>query len=297
MIPGSVAPLSVGLALAAALLLAVQALCIRVGTDDGSTAEALAVVLLVNVAVYVPAALLRYGLSPDVSLLSFGAFALAGLVGAVVGRAAYYGAIEHLGASRAEPLKASQPFHASLIAVFVLGETLSASTFVGIALIVGGVAVITAETSRGGGSRGRRNLGLGLGVGAAFAYGVEPTVATVGLDTGTPLLVGLAVKMTVAAGVVLAYFTRRGSVTAGLTAQGRRWYVAAGLANTLFQLAYYGALSTGTVVVVVPIVQTSPLFVAALSVVALPRLERVTWQLAAASAVVVLGAIWVTLAG
>lgn len=289
--------LGAALAVVAAALLAVQALCVRVGTDDGDTVEALAVVLVVNVAVYVPVAVARHGLTPDVSATALGAFALAGLVGAVVGRAAYYGAIAYLGASRTEPLKASQPLHASLVAVLVLGETLTAGNLAGIVLIVAGVAAITAETASGGTDADRRGFGVALGLGAAFAYGVEPVIATVGLDAGTPLVVGLAVKMVVAAAAVLAVLAHRGSLVAGFTAEGRRWYLAAGVANTLFQVAYYAAISAGKVVVVVPVVQTSPLFVAALALVALPDLERVTWRLLAASGIVVAGAVCVTVFG
>ena len=49
-----------------------------------------------------------------------------------------------------------------------------------------------------------------------------------------------------------------------------------GVANTAFLLVYYVALSVAPVALIVPLAQTSLLFVLALSVVFLRRLERVT---------------------
>ena len=291
------AVVATGLAAVAALALAFQAVCIRIGTADGDTAAALAVVLVVNVVAYVPTAVLLYGVGATPEPRALAAFAVAGLVGAVVGRASYYVAIGSVGASRTEPIKASQPVHASIVAVLLLGETMTAGNVVGLALVVLGVAAITRETAGNASADGRPTAGLAFAFGAAVAFGLEPAVAKVGLRTGTPVLVGLAVKMVVAATLVLAFLASRGSVLAGFRSAQRRWYLAAGVANTAFQLAYYAAISTGKVVVVVPIVQMSPLFVAVLAVVALPHLERVTWRLVAASCVVVAGAVCVTLFG
>jgi drug/metabolite transporter (DMT)-like permease len=283
------------LAVLAATLLAVQALCIRVGTDDGGSVEALGVVLAVNLLLYIPGAM-AFKPTATLSPVAIGAFALAGLVGAVIGRGAYYAAIGLIGASRTEPIKASQPLHASVIAVLVLGETLTAGALVGIVCIIVGVAVVSVRSTDSADGDTRLS-GLALAFGAALAYGIEPTIASIGLDAGTPLLVGLAVKTAVATGLTFAVLARRGSLTTGFTAPGRRWYVAAGVANTLFQVAYYGALSVGSVVSVVPVIQTSPLFVAALAALILPRRERVTPVLVGASCLVVGGAILVTLSG
>ena len=75
-----------------------------------------------------------------------------------------------------------------------------------------------------------------------------------------------------------------------------RWYLAAGVANTVFMLSYYGSVQLTPVSVVIPIVQTSPLVVLVASMLFLPvRLERVTWRLAAGAAVIVGGAVMVTL--
>lgn len=138
--------LGTALAVAAVLFLAVQVICVRIGTDSGRSTDALIVVLLVNIALLIPVALVvgypDYTEPPD-AILSFVA---AGLVGTMLGWAFEYAGIERIGASRSEPIKASQPLHAALLAVVILGETLTPTDGVGIVLVVIGVAIISWES-------------------------------------------------------------------------------------------------------------------------------------------------------
>ena len=47
----------------------------------------------------------------------------------------------------------------------------------------------------------------------------------------------------------------------GFIVPDRQWCVTAGVANTICQVAYYGALSVGSVISVIPVRWISPLFV------------------------------------
>jgi uncharacterized membrane protein len=289
--------LGIALALLGAFLIAVQVVCIRIGTATGSSRDALVVVLVVNLGVIVPLALAvhfpRYPLD-TVALLSF---VCAGLVGTVLGRAFQYAAIERIGASRCEPVKASQPLHAALLAVVFLGESLSLVVFGGIVLIVVGVALISRVSTR----RFEREYdhvswrGLALPLAAAFCFGVEPIFAKIGIAAGTPPLIGLAIKTVAATIVFTAYLRARTALPTSflLTSTSMRWYVAAGVANTLFLLVYYLALSVAPVALVVPLTQTSLLFVLVLSVAFLRHLERVTPRLVVATVLVLVGTVLV----
>lgn len=290
--------LGIGLATLAAVLIATQAVCIRRGSRTGSTTNALVVVLLVNVVLLVPGALIVHYPQYSLTLPAIVAFAAAGVVGTLFGRACYYASIERIGASRTEPIKASQPLHATLIAVVLLGEFVTPGHLLGIIAIVVGVAWISRQTIRHqrAASADRSWLWLVFPLGAAFLYGVEPTLATIGLDEGAPLLVGLALK-TVAAVLGAAAYLRWQGVSVTLTPLRRGatpWYLLAGIANSTFLLSYYAALDVSRVVVVVPIVQASPLVIALFSWLFLPRLEQVTWQVVAAAMLIVAGAGTVT---
>lgn len=294
------ASLGIVLTLCAAFATALQVLCIRIGTTKGRSNDALVVVLACNIAVLVPLAAVSgypdYGITGR-SLL---AFAAAGLVGTMLGRAFYYAGIKKVGASRAEPVKASMPLYATVVAVLVLGETLTTGHLVGILLIVGGVALVSRESARNPGAAVDGSLAaLTLPLLGAICYGIEPVFAKIGFAAGTPVLTGLAIKTLTATVAFLGYLRWRGALPAraSITNRNARWFVGAGLANTGFLLAYYAALEITPVVLVVPIMQTSPLLVLALSAVFLRRLERVTWRLAAAACVVIAGAIVVTIAG
>lgn len=293
--------LTLGIALAAlaAFFLAAQSLFVRVGTDAGRSNDALFVVIAVNVVVFLPAAVLLEG--PDLGLTprAIAAFAGAGLVGTLAGRALLYAGIERVGASRAEPIKASMPLFAALIAVVALGETMTSGNLAGILLIVLGIGLISWESrgDRVGAAVAPHHLLLPLA--AALFFGVEPILAKVGFAEGTPVLVGLTVKTTAAVVGLVGLQAVRGDVPrlADLRTESLRWYLAAGVASTAFLVSYYSALELAPVVAVTPIMQTSPLLVVVLSAVFLQGLERVTWRIAAAAGLVVCGAVVITVLG
>lgn len=281
------------------VMVALQTLLIRIWTDEGRANDALLVVLFVNVLTFVPATAVLY--FPEYPLVweSLASFVGAGFAGTLLGRLFVFMSIERIGASRSEPVKASQPLHATLIAVLVLHEAVTPAHMAGILLVVGGVATISWETTRDSSPRGSvgnwRDLLLPLA--AALFYGIEPILAKIGFATGTPTLVGLTAKTVSATAFIVLYLRFRHALPspASLVSSNTKWYGLAGLANTGFLMCYYAALEVADVSVVVPIIQTSPLVVLTLSYTFLSRRELVTKWLAAGTAIVVAGAILVTL--
>lgn len=114
--PSSVLTVGVLLSVLAATALAIQSLCIRYGTVTNDSTQALVVVLGVNIVVLVPSTLLLEWPFQALTVRSVLAFAAAGFLGTMAGRAIYYEGIKRIGASRADPIRASQPLHASLVA-------------------------------------------------------------------------------------------------------------------------------------------------------------------------------------
>jgi len=293
--------LTVGVLLAAfgAFALAVQSLSIRYGTITSDSSDALVVVLVVNILALVPAAFLLGSPLQGLTLRSLGAFTAAGLIGTMVGRAMHFEGIKRIGSSRAEPIKASQPLHASLIAVVVLGEVVTGGHLVSMIAIVLGIAIITYEHGRSHqGDSGSGYVGLAFPFAAAFFYGIEPTFAKLGFAEGTAVLTGLAVK-TISAGlgfIIYLWWTQGLPDLRQVERRELPWLIGAGLANTLFLLGYYGALELEPVSLVVPLVQSSPLVVILLSILFVSdNLERITLRLVIGALVAVTGAIGVTL--
>lgn len=291
----------ISLALIAAMGLGAQVVLVRKGTDTGRATDAVLVVTLVNLTVLIPATAIIY--YPDYGLTRYSALSFigAGIVGTLFGRVFKYTSIERIGASRTAPIVASNAVFGALIAVIVLDEILTPVHILAVGLIVSGVAVISWETSQDNPqnlSRKRLLLGLVLPFAAAISYGIEPTLAKVGIDSGTPFLVGLLVKTFAAVTGFALYLRFSGLLPTYIDLQtaNTKWYIGAGLGNTLFVICLYASLSVAPVSVVYPIVPTNILFVLLLSALFLPnRLETITWRLVAASSVIVSGVILITI--
>jgi drug/metabolite transporter (DMT)-like permease len=284
----------VGLAVLAAGGLAIQALAVSVGTTDRRVGDVLAVVFAVNLLVIVPLAVFTtrppYGLTPS----AIGAFAVAGILGSLLGRACYYVGIARLGASRAEPLRALLPLFAVGTAVIVLDEPITPLVLGGVLLLVVGGAAVAAEahtspvTADGAGLR----LDIAFPLAAALFYGIDPVVTKLGFVDGATAMAGLAVRT--AAGVAgfgtyLAWRTAREGRRPSVSVD--RWTVVAGLGNTGYLLAYYAALARAPVVVVTPVMSLSTLFVVVGAAALLREKEGVTRRLVGAAMLVVSGAL------
>jgi len=285
-------------AILAAFGLACQTISTRLATQEGRSMDVVLVVILINVVLLVPMALI-FG---DITALTWqasAAFVCAGIVGTLIGRACFFAGIKRIGASRADPIKASMPLYATILAVILLGESISGPQLVGIVFIVLGVFFISLEGSAANRAAGKdvAVIGLALPMAAAFFYALEPIFASIGFKQGGTILAGLAVKSLTGVIIFLLYLRVRGSipVPSDIPAGQLRWYLLAGFGNTGFMLAYYIGLSVSQVSIVVPIMQTSPLLVIAISSIYLRDIETVTPRIVGAAGVIIIGAISVTL--
>lgn len=291
------------LALGAGLALAAHHLFVRMSTDEGEARDAILVVMTINLLVLLPLIAIIYYPEYGLTQRSFVSFIGAGVFGTLLGRACLYTSIDRIGASRTAPMVATWAFVSTVLGIIVLGESVPPLHAVGVVLIVGGIAVIAWETSQENPDNLARRellLGLALPFGAAAAFGVEPIFAKFGLDQGTPAPIGVLIKMS-AAMIGFVLYLRWHNALPGrnlLRSNDRLWLLLAGIANTLFILGYYAALGVAPVSIVTPIIITNSLFVVFLSAIFMPdRLERVTWRLAVAAIVVVIGVLVITVYG
>lgn len=295
MVLAPTALLGVALSTLGALAFAGYFICIRLGTTDGRLLDMLVISLVTNVILVVPIAAIVVG-TPDVPLDAIAAFALVGVVGSFLARIITFESVRTIGASRTAPIVAANVFVASFLAWLFFGERLTVAHLAGIVLIVGGIAVVSYETARGSDpDASLRELGrsLTLPLLAAVLIGLEPVLVSYGLGAGGDVLTGVATSALAGTITVVLYLGGTGRLAGSMFVPTRstKWYVGAGVASTSGFLAYFAALEVAPVVIVVPLLQTTPLFVALLSAVFLPaHLERVSWRLVTAAGVVVIGA-------
>lgn len=298
------AALGVLLASVAAVGFAGQFLFVRLGTELGEVTDGVLVVLCCNVALLAPPALALYS-PPYVDLftpVSVAAFGMAGLAGMFVARLLTFKSVQEIGANRSSPVIASNVFFATVFAVAVLGEQLTAIRLAGIVLIVAGIAVVSWETAaESGAEESLRETGalLVVPVAAAASIGIEPIFISIGLAAGTLTLPGIVVMAATATVAFVAYLRWTGTLRpVPLRSASTGWFVAGGVSTTVAFVAYFAALEIAPVVVVMPLLQLTPLIVVVCSALFLPRrLERVTWRVVAAALVVVVGATLVSVSG
>lgn len=282
----------VGFAALAALGLAVQSLAVRLGTRTRSVSEVVAVVFAVNLLVLVPTAGVVAYPRYRVTTTSLLAFAAAGVLGSLIARVAYFEGIARLGSSRTEPLKALFPVVAVGVGVVAFDETVTAHLLAGVALVVvGGLAVVAEARTNPVTATGRRlRRDLLFPLTAALLLGIDPAFTKVGLAEGTSALVGVTIRIAAATAGFALYTAWRGRNDGVVPSiEFDRWLVVASLANTAYLLAYYAALARTPVSVVAPVLGTSTVLVVAGAAAFLRDDERVTWRLAGAALVVVLG--------
>lgn len=294
--------LGVSLATAAAIIFAVQYIFVRLGSDGGRVDDMVLVSLLTNVALMAGLTVVVHGI-PTMPIESIPAFAAAGIAGSFLARVCMFKSVETIGASRTSPVVSANVFFATILAVILFGERLTGVHAIGIVLIVAGVAMISYETAHDADPDASiRELGVSLALPllAALFLGFEPIFVTMGLDAGSPVLPGVAIKAIAATIGFLGYLlaTGRFSTRSLRWDPYMKWYLGAGVTSAIAIATFFAALEAAPVVIVVPLLQTAPLLVVIFSFFLLPqRLETITWRLVVGAVVVVIGAMIVSVMG
>jgi len=293
--------LGVSIILVGCLFLATQNLLLSKGTFQGRAYDGILIVISINVVVLVPLVLVWYYPDYGLTTSTLLAFAAAGLAGTMLARACKYVSIGRIGASRTEPIAQSNALVATILSVIFLGEVVTPIHLLAIVAIIAGVAFISWETTRENPrdlSRRELALGLMLPVGSAVFFGIEPIFASYALSQGTPAPVGVAIKSVAALIGFVCFLSVRGELPSVdiVRVADTRFFLIAGVLNTVFVLGYYSALSLAPVSLVTPILPTSSLLTVVLAALFMPKqLEAVTARLVGAALLVVVGVVALTI--
>lgn len=301
----AVVELAAGLAFLTALCIGLSTVAVGLGLDrmreevtDSPVFGAAFVTLVVSLVVFWAAALVRGVPTAALSPTALAPFVVAGVLYPALFRLLYYTGIDRIGANVTGAIVAANPAVAGLLAIPLLGERFTAATAVGLLAIVGGAGLLQLadETGSDGddgsdastdvivrevaGSSARDLL---YPVGALVAVGVAYVLISHGLDSFSHPVTATAVTQTAGVLALLAVMLRSSDARrqvrfvsnhrAALT-----FFVASGTIVAVGWLSQFVALGLGSVVVVVPLVNTYPLVIAAVSyglARQLPRSPRV----------------------
>lgn len=283
------------LAVTSAVFFAINILLIREATVTGDPLLGVLTSLWITVFVFLPVSIFVYFPNLGISIESFLAFASAGVLGSILGRACYYTGTKRVGASRSEPITRASLLVSTVYGIIVLGESATLGHLSGIILVAVGVIAVGYEISGGGSettSRSGASLDLLLPVGAMFFFGVADPLIKTGLNGGAPIPVGMSIMFSTALVVLAGYLLLDGrSPVYPFQAKERVYYVGAGIAATIAMGLQFLALEISRVLVVTPLKSFAPLFVLILSYFYLRRLEKITKLLVFGSILVVCGAV------
>ena len=224
---------------------------------------------------------------------ALGLFILAGLIGTVAGRVLRFFAIDAVGASITGAFMNVTPLVSSGLAILFLGERVTLPIVLGTLVIVAGATLL----STGGRSLGVRPAQLWLPILSATCFGIVAILRKLGLAGMAPVP-GTAVNVTTAVVVFTGFLLASGQGRA-MVCRGPSlaYFIAAGLTENLGVFLVVLALSIGTVSVVAPLTNVTPLFVIAFTLLFLRGVETLNARVIGGAALIVVGAILITALG
>ncbi len=282
-------------ALLSAAFFAGNALCVRLGLSGSTAATATIISIVTNMSALWIASAGRGSLAHLITPASL-VFLLAGMFAPALARLTYYESINLIGVARAATISNTTPIFSAVLAVPVLGETLSWRIAAGTVLVVVGVVVAVRQgegASAADGATRSLTTGALLALNTAVMASVSFMLRKIGLRMLADPVLGAALTVTGSLMVLVPYIAARWKREPLRAARGSLvWLMAGGLLSTGGFLTYYLALSLGDVVRVTPLSNTTPLF-AVLLLYLFRQVERVTAGTAVGAALAVAGVLLV----
>ena len=214
-------------------------------------------------------------------------FALAGLIVPSLSMTLHTLSVRMIGPGITAGLTSTSPVFAMVIAVAVLGEIVTGRTVVGTAIVVGGIGFIALRSRRSGASWPLWAVLVPLG--AALTRGIAHNIIKFGFgelpSPMTAALIGSTVSL-------LVLLTINGVGRQGLPriGPGYYWFGLLGVLNAIGLIGINTALHLGEVVIVAPLIATTPVFTLLVGWLFFRR-EAVTWSALVAITIIFTGCV------
>ncbi len=280
------------LALGAALCFSSGQICSRLGLKYGTPTSATSISLFTSTVILFVALgpLIFWDNAPPAGLLLFIG---AGVLSPFCTQILLFVSATKVGISRASPLRNTTPLFAGLVAVLWLGETVTVAIATGTLLIIVGASLLGMRDSEA--AAPYQPIYLLLPIMAAFLGGFSSPMRKLGYSMIDS--VPLAIWMVQGGGFValLLYLLTTGKYRELVIRRETLWWFGlSGALNSAAVSLNMTALEMGDVVLVSPLIATTPLFTVILSTVFLRSLERVTVKVLVGAASICLGGVVLT---
>lgn len=291
-------PVVVGLALVTAVSWGASSPLSKAGMERGGTPFQVALtVVSVSVVVYWSALFVRGDQVFAHPTWALALFAVTGLLATALARVLSYVGVQRVGASVNSAGINTRPVWAMLLAVVLLGESVTVQTVLGVGLVVGGLVALAF--SEGGDVTGWRLRDLAFPVAAALTFAGGNVARRFGLvASDVTSLEAVALNETAGLlGLLTFVLVRRRDDVRGFLAAPRRaygYFVGCGLLSALALFSLFEAFDRGRVVIVDPLSSPTSLFAILFTALFLRDVEQVTRKLVAGAALVVGGVVLIT---
>lgn len=219
-------------------------------------------------------------------------FVVSGCVQPLLARSLFYTGITRLGVSRAGPLRGAEPLFAAVIAVAVLNERPGLWVYLGTVLIMASLWLISGRQA---GEAKWRLLDTAFPLGAALVSAISQTLRKQGLRI-LPNPFVAAITVTVTSLTLLSIFLLVTKQTPLLRMERSSvfFFCTAAFLATGAQICNFVALGRGDVSVIIPLLNTTPLFTVFFTAVFLRKVETVDPRVILGAFLMVAGVVFIT---
>ena len=219
-------------------------------------------------------------------------YIISGCIQPLLARALFYQGIARIGVARAGPLRGIEPLFATTIAILVFSEQPGVSVFLGTLLIVGSLWLLSGKQR---GDTEWRLIDTAFPISAALISAISQSLRKQALAILPDPVVAVAIVTTVSLGLLLIFVftTRRGPMLRMEKSSLKFFFLAAVVAVTA-QVLNFIALGRGQLSVIIPLLNTTPLFSVLFSALFLRDLEKVNLRIIIGAVLMVLGIILIT---
>lgn len=219
-------------------------------------------------------------------------YLISGCMQPIFARALFYEGITRIGVARAGPLRGIEPLFAATIALIVFNEQPGLQVYIGTVLIVASLWLISGKQEE---NQRWRYVDALLPIGAALISAVSQTLRKQALQIIPDPFVAVAMVTTVSLLLLLGFvFTTGRAQQLRMERTSFKFFLAAALVATTAQVANFIALGQGQMSVIIPLLNTTPLFTVFFSALFLRQVETVTLRIVSGAILMVGGVILIT---
>lgn len=219
-------------------------------------------------------------------------FIVSGCLQPLFARALYYEALTRIGVSRAGPLRAAEPLFATAIAITILHEQPTIPVYIGTVLIIGSVWAVSSGRSE---KSNWRLVDMFLPLGAALVSAISQTLRKQGLNIlPDPFVAAVTVTSVTLTLLIVFLLTTKRTGRLRMERASLLFFFGAALIAMSAQIANFIAISRADVSVIIPLLNTTPLFAVFFSALFLRGLETITPRITLGAILMVTGIIVIT---